>query len=301
MKIGILAWERDEFESRDLERVAKQMGHTPVLFLLDDVTVSWDQDLQRPTILLAGEQGEEFDVILSRVYLRGDHWRADTEKLQLLSNLEGVPMVDPAAPFIGAKSKLLMMQRLSQAGLHVPPTTLCRSIEEIKCLWSIYSKIVVKPSYGYGGNDVQRITDDFLGKQEMLQELLHRYETLLVQPFLPHPQGDMRVTVVGNEIVCSFRRIPQAPAWKANVAQGASVAPYEPTEAVRQIALKAAHAMGITIAGLDIIEYEGNYVIIEVNTVPGWYFLSSCEQEEIATKMLFHALQEADQKHARKE
>lgn len=301
MKIGIIAWEYDESESLDLERVARRMGHTPVLFMLDDVTVAWNEHLHRLDVLLYGERAEELDVIVSRVYLRRDRWQANTEKLFLLSNLEGVPMIDPAALFLRAKSKLLMMQMLNQAGLPVPPTTLCRSLEEIQHIQSIYGKIVLKPSYGYGGNDIERVTNDLDENKERIQELLACYHALLVQPFLPHPQGDMRVTVVGDEIGFSFRRIPQAGAWKANITQGALPAPYEPTEPVRELALKAARVMGITIAGLDIIEYEGDYVIMEINTVPGWFFLSPQKQEEAAATILRYAIQKATQFPKRKE
>lgn len=287
MKIGIIAWDYEESESLGLELAAKRMGHIPLLFTLDDVTVDWGNQLN---VRVRGEQAEALDVIISRVYLRSEVWQADTEKLMLLSNLNGVLMIDPAAPFIVAKSKLLMMQKLAHAGLCIPPTTLCRSLEEVRSVWSTYGHVVLKPSFGYGGNDVQRVDNDFTDKNEMIQYLLNCYKAVLVQPFLAHPQGDMRVTVVGDDIGFSYRRIPQLHAWKTNVALGASVAPYTPTPLVREIALKAAQTMDITIAGLDIIEYEGDHVIMEINTVPGWYPLQPNEQEEAAAKIIRYAI-----------
>lgn len=291
MNIGIIAWDEQEHESLTLEDGARKMGHTPLLFTLDDVVCS-DRNGQLD-VWVRGVPAAELDVIISRAQLRRETWDRDFEALMLLSNLPGVTILDPAPAFAAAESKLLGLQKLSQAGLPVIPTRQCYTIEAVKSEWERYGCIVVKPSFGYGGTDVERVDDNFEVKIPVLEDLLRRHKSLLVQPFVPHPKGDVRVTVVGDEVGFSFRRIPPPGKWKANVAMGASVAPFTPPPEMREIALRASRVMGITIAGLDIIERDGSYLIVELNTTPGWYPLSKAEQDEAVEKIISFAVQRA--------
>lgn len=291
MKIGILGWDDEEEESVHLEECVANLGQQSVRFTLDDVTCG-DRG-GRLDVLIRGTRAEELDVIVSRAQLRFDRWHTDLEKLTLLSNLDGVPMIDPADAFVAAESKLIGMQRLAQAGLRVPPTTQCWSVAEVHALWRTYGRIVLKPSFGFSGQDVERVDEDFDGKNALIDGLLQRYGSILVQPFLPHPQGDMRVTVVGRDVGFSFRRIPPPGKWKANVSKGAMVAPYTPTPRVREVALVAARTMGITIAGVDIIELDGEYVILEINNVPGWWPLWPEAREAAGLMVAQYAMRRA--------
>lgn len=291
MNIGIIGWDEQEHESLTLESGARRMGHSVLLFTLDDVLCS--EHGGRLEVLVKGQRASDLDVIISRAQLRRQTWDTDFEALMLLSNLPGVPILDPAPAFAAAESKLLGLQRLGQAGLPVIPTVQCRTMAALRSEWERYGRIVVKPSYGYAGTDVERVDDDFAEKAPLLEDLLHRYGSLLAQPFIPHPQGDVRVTVVGDAVGFSFRRIPPPGKWKANVAGGASVAPYNPPREMQEIALKASRAMGVSIAGLDIIEHNGGYVVVEFNTTPGWYPLSQDEQDEAVAKIIMSAVERA--------
>jgi ribosomal protein S6--L-glutamate ligase len=280
MKLGILGWDEQEHESIHLAEVARQLGHEATLFTLDDVTCTdWGGRLE---VLVNDRPTADLDVILSRAQLRLEHWQRDLERLTLLSNVEGVPVLDPATAFVAAESKLIGMQELGRAGIPVPPTMACTSLQHVRAASERWGRIVVKPSFGFGGEDVERLNGDY----HRARPLLERYGTILAQPFLPHPEGDIRVTVVGDDVAFSFRRIPAAGGWKANVAMGAHSVPYVPPPALQELAVRAARTMNITVAGLDVIRYGGLYVVLEINNVPGWHSLPEDKQFEAASRII---------------
>ncbi|MGO4752566.1 RimK family alpha-L-glutamate ligase, partial [Streptomyces sp. 2MCAF27] len=116
----------------------------------------------------------------------------------------------------------------------------------------------------------------------VIDRLLARYPVLVGQPYLPHPEGDVRITLVGDEAVLNCRRVPAGrERWKANVMQGAKAVPFEPSEELLDISRHAARVMGLSIAALDFLPTPDGYRIIEINNTPGWYFVDKADQRRI--------------------
>jgi ribosomal protein S6--L-glutamate ligase len=284
MRLGIVGWDYTEYESVHLLRASKARGHDATLFTLDDV--SWgrvgDDDYG---VLAAGLPAGEFDVIMSRAQLRRERWQSDLERLTLLSNLPGTPILDPAAEWVAAESKFIQMQRLGGAGVPVLPTVCCASVDDVRDAVGTWGDTVLKPSFGWEGNDVELVwAGDTL--PDAVGRVLGRYETVLAQPYIPHPQGDMRLTVVDGAVVLSFRRVPGAGAWKANLAQGARAEPLILSAELVELALAATTAMGTTIAGVDIMRCGDGYVVMEINNGPGWHPLADEQEWAVANAIV---------------
>lgn len=287
MNIGILAWDWDEPETLSLERVARAMGHEPHLFMLDDVEVSGARG--GLDVSVAGVALDDLDLVVSRVNLRNDRWQDDVEKLALIEDAR-TPVVDSLRPFLQAESKLIGLQRVARAGWPVPPTWLCRTVDDVRRVWSHAGPVVMKPSFNFGGSDVERAMDDFDAAVPAIERLLHKYPDVLVQPFLPHPGGSIRITVVGDELPLTITRIPPEGQWKANVALGAEIVDYDADTRAIEIARGAAAAVGVGIAGVDMVETAHDYAVLEVNNVPAWYSLPDETQNRIARTVIEYAL-----------
>lgn len=287
MRVGVVGWDRTEFESLHLVSTSRERGHEAELFTLDDV--SWGAVDDGYGVLAAGHRACDFDVIVSRAQLRRERWQSDLERLTLLSNLPDTPIIDPAAEFVAAESKFVQLQLIGAAGLPVLPTVCCASTGDVRDVLATWGDTVLKPSFGLEGNDVERV---WAGRElpAAAARLLERHGTVLAQPYVPHPGGDVRLTVLDDEVVLSFRRIPQRGGWKANVAQGARVEmlPDPPAELV-EMALRASRAMGITIAGVDVLPLRDGHVIVEINDGPGWHPLAAEDEAIMANAVLAYA------------
>jgi ribosomal protein S6--L-glutamate ligase len=269
MRVGLLAWDTEEVESNALCRFGKEQGHETTLFTLSDVGLRWSPS--GPEITVLGESAHNrFDFVLARTDLRREFVESDYELFHLLGAIPGLTVIDPAAAYFTNNSKLITLQRLAAAGFPVMPTRTCRDYQEVADAFGQWRKIVLKPTFTWGGTDVERIFD-LERSTSVIERLLDRYQVLACQPYIEHPQGDIRVTVVGDELPLTFRRIPEGgEQWKANVAQGAAAEVIPTPPELREMALAAAKLCQITVAGLDFLHTADGYRILEINNAPYW-------------------------------
>ncbi|MFP5023498.1 ATP-grasp domain-containing protein [Pseudonocardia phyllosphaerae] len=270
MHIGVLAYERDDPESIDLEEVGREIGHDTTLFVLDDVSCASSPDgglLPR----IAGVPASEFDVVLSRARIRPDRAQLDYDRYAMLCHVDGLTVLDPASVYLEAESKFLGLQRLSAAGLPIAPTRSCASVADVEQAFAEWGPIVLKPSFGLGGVDVERIRDRH-GCPAAAERLLAAYEQVVCQPYFPHPDGDVRVTIVGGRAPLVVHRVPAASDWRANVNMGAVAVPADVSPELIDISRRAAEVMGVTVAGLDFLPTGDGYRIVEFNNTPSWEF-----------------------------
>jgi ribosomal protein S6--L-glutamate ligase len=282
VRLGILGWDSDEFESLHLRAVGAAAGHDTSVFTLDDIT--WGPVPGGYGVLVAG-QVADFDVVLSRAQLRRDErWRHDMERYTMLSNLPGTVLLDPAEAYVAAESKFVQHQLLTQAGLPVLPTVQCSTVEQVGAALRRFGDTVIKPSFGWEGNDVERLrgTDSL---PPAVGERLERHGSVLAQPYVHHPDGDIRLTVVDGEVVLTFRRVPRGN-WRSNLAQGSVALPVEPPAELVDLALRATVAMGISTAGVDLLHTGERYVVVEVNNAPGWHPINPVEEAKVPTAQI---------------
>jgi ribosomal protein S6--L-glutamate ligase len=90
------------------------------------------------------------------------------------------------------------------------------------------------------------------------------HNTLYAQEYLAIDR-DLRVVVVGEEVVCAYWRIGRHGSLHNNVARGASVSFEDVPYAALQIVLQMAHTFGIDHAGFDIAFHDGQYYFFEFN------------------------------------
>ncbi|NMH68984.1 RimK family alpha-L-glutamate ligase [Bacillus sp. RO3] len=282
MLIGILGWDHEEFESVQLGKVSKELGYDTLLFSLQDIEM--DISASHKSIHVFGTDLKEFDVIISRAQLRKDYYQEDLQVLYSLNEYVDC-LIDHYSSFTLSESKLLTYQKLANHGFTVPDTFLCKDVGSIRRIFDHYSQIVIKPSFGYAGQDVEKIEKSFEQNEKLIETLLHKYGSVLVQEFIPHPDGDIRVTTLGDDAIVCFNRLPNDKTWKANVGMGATIERITPPQEVVDLGIEAAKCIGLQISGVDIVRSKGKYYIFEVNNCPGWYPLQE-DGEEVAREII---------------
>lgn len=125
--------------------------------------------------------------------------------------------------------------------------------------------IIVKPVDGSRGRDVMR----FESKEEALQFLQEHPKGFLAQEYVDI-DGDVRVFVVGGKIIGSMKRFVLDGDVRSNISLGAKAQPFALTPEMEKIAVDAAQAMNIEIAGVDLIHVQGKWKVLEVNHSPQW-------------------------------
>jgi hypothetical protein len=96
-----------------------------------------------------------------------------------------------------------------------------------------------------------------------------------LQRFVEHDETrhrDVRVCVVGDQIVGAMFRRAQEGEWRTNVAPGGDVedATGKLPEAVEDMAVRSAEVIGLDYAGIDIVEGSDGWHVLEVNPTAGF-------------------------------
>ncbi|MEW1718311.1 RimK family alpha-L-glutamate ligase [Streptomyces sp. NPDC093109] len=200
--------------------------------------------------------------------------RHDRE-VTLLRQLErmGATLINPLEGQLVCRNKVWQLQELGLAGLPVPDTLSYATAppEGVVRVAGLDAPCVVKSVSGYKGRQVFLAPD-----VRLLQDVsgaLAQETPYLFQEYVAHSHGrDLRLIVVDGETVAAVVRTSRDGGLASNIAQGGSavrcLGDHPRAEA---LAVRAARAVGLTVAGVDLLfTSPDGYTVCEVNAVPGW-------------------------------
>jgi ribosomal protein S6--L-glutamate ligase len=219
------------------------------------------------------------DLVIPRLNLR-TLTRGDLYILELLEG-EGVEYLNPIAGIEAARSKIITLQLLEAAGLPVPATVVVRSWDRLAEAHRLLGggRCVVKPGMGSQGRDVVRVE----GWVELEAEFRSRWTTdrhavVLVQEYLAPENGpawDLRVVLLLGQVVGAMRREAVGGDFRTNYSLGGAVTLVDPAPELVELARAATGALGLDLAGVDILVDRDGPRILEVNANPGWEGISA--------------------------
>ncbi|NOZ38895.1 MAG: RimK family alpha-L-glutamate ligase [Planctomycetes bacterium] len=199
----------------------------------------------------------------------------------------GVQVVNSPRAIEIAVDKYLTTAKLQAAGLLVPRTVACQTWElAMESFAALGGDVVVKPLFGGEGRGITRVDDEAIA-QRVFKTLEQIGAVIYLQEFIPHEGCDLRVMVIGDQLLGMRRRHPSD--WRTNISLGATAEPLEISDELAQLALRATDAVGTTIAGVDFLPgKDGRLYAIEVNAVPGWRALARTTGVDVGRAVLQH-------------
>lgn len=209
-------------------------------------------------------------------------------RMDVLQRLEasGVLVLNSPRALEAAIDKYLSLARIEAAGLPVPPTAVCETLERaLSHFEALGGDVVVKPLFGSEGRGVERVSSRREAESKF-REIEAAGAVIYLQRFVRHPGHDYRVLTLGGAVLCAMRRLA-AGGWITNVARGARPEAMEAGPELASLALAAARAVGAEVAGVDIVpDEEGRPWVLEVNAVPGWRAIGPTTGVDVAAEVL---------------
>ncbi len=199
----------------------------------------------------------------------------------------GVRVVNSAVAIEHGVDKYYTSARLHDAGLPTPRTVVAERFDDAMSAYQeLGGDVVVKPLFGSEGRGIVRVTEADTAYRTFRALELGRY-VYCIQEFVPHGHEDIRAFVVGGDVIGTMLR--RASGWKTNASQGAIGERLEPDDRVVELSLRATHLVGAEHAGVDILRGDdGEYSVIEVNTIPGWRALRAATGVDAAQCLVDH-------------
>jgi RimK family alpha-L-glutamate ligase len=209
----------------------------------------------------------------------------------IIKQMEATPdvaVINTHDAVVRSRDKLLAHQVLAEASIPFPKTVLARQPADVAKMVRLVGgpPVILKLISGTHGKGVM-LGRDLEAIEAALETVWALNETLLIQEYVAERPGtDIRVIVVGGRALGAMRRSAKLGRFRANVHQGAIVEAIELDDRMEWLALRAAEAMGLDIAGVDLVEGADGYSVIEVNSGPGFEGFEKATGVNVAVEML---------------
>lgn len=272
MNIAILSNGNINYSTLRLKEEAERHGHRVKVIKYKNCYVSIDE--QHPKVIYRGREIGNFDVFIPRIasYMT----RYGTAVLRQLE------MANPQAFFMNrsiaitrARDKLRSTQLLARAGVAIPKTVFSRNETDIDVLLDEIggTPAIIKLARGTHGNGVVLAETIKAAKSVMQAFYLSDSDgtNVLLQEFVKESAGtDIRAFVVGSQVVASMKRQSLDDDFRSNLHKGGLGEIVKLTPDERKTCIKAAKAMGLTVAGVDFMRSNRGALVLEVNASPGF-------------------------------
>jgi ribosomal protein S6--L-glutamate ligase len=285
MKIAILSNGNGNYSTKRLKEVAQSRGHEVRVIKYRDCYASIEQN--NPKVSYKGEDLGQYDAIIPRI--ASNMTRYGTAIVRQLE-MQGVYSVSSSIAINRSRDKLRSMQLLAKAGVGIPKTVVSRNTTDIDDLLDHLggTPVIIKLARGTHGNGVV-LAETRKAAKSVLQAFYLTNDdgtNILLQEFVKESAGtDIRAFVVGSRVVASMKRQSLDDDFRSNLHKGGEGTAIKLTEEERKMAVKAAKAMGLNIAGVDMMRSERGPLILEVNASPG-FGIEKVTGRDVATEVI---------------
>jgi ribosomal protein S6--L-glutamate ligase len=211
--------------------------------------------------------------------------------------MQGMYTVSSSIAINRTRDKLRSMQLLSKAGVAIPKTVFSRNTADIDDLIEMVGgvPVIIKLARGTHGNGVVLAETKRMAKSALQALYLHNEDgtNILLQEFIKESAGtDIRAFVVGGRVVASMKRQSLDDDFRSNLHKGGEGTVVKLTEEERKMAVKAARAMGLNVAGVDMMRSARGPLVLEVNASPG-FGIEKVTGRDVATPIIEYIEQNA--------
>lgn len=260
LTVGVLSLHSSK-ESKAILNAVDDLGYGTEWLRSENTTV----DITDGTATLE----PDVDIVVNRLLLSKEGQPA--EALGLATTLDRLrPMLNTPTATMTAIHKFATGSALAEAGVPVPDALLALSGETLNAGRARFGpEVVYKTAIGTHGGGTWKLDFD-----EPVNPMVGSRQAFL-QEFIEHDKSrhhDLRVYVVGERVVGAMNRYAAEGEWRTNVALGGDVedATEDLPEEVVEIARRATDVVGLDYAGVDIVEGEDGFFVLEVNPTAGF-------------------------------
>ena len=255
MKLGILSQDIRLYSTSRLFETAKKRGHDTevVSYLRCYMNIA----KAKPRIFFQGRE-INFDVVIPRIAATWTFYGAAVVRQ---FELMGALSANSSASISRSRDKLRALQLIGNSGVEMPITGyvhLSRDIESVL-------RTVGTPPY------VIKLLEGTQGRGVVLTETM---------------EAAISAIVVGDKVVASMKRIAKPGEFRSNVHLGGKVEDYKLNSQEEESAIKAAKVLGLSVAGVDLIQSNRGPLVLEVNSSPGLEGIEKATGIDVANEII---------------
>ena len=266
MKIGVLSRGPKLYSTRRLVEAAQERGHETRV--IDTLRCYMNMATAKPSINYRGERLDDFDAVIPRIGASITFYgTAVVRQFEMM----GVYSINESVAISRSRDKLRSMQLLARRDIGLPVTGFAHTADDIPDLINMVggAPLVVKLLEGTQGVGVV-LCETRKAAESVIEAFFGIDVNIMVQEYIEEAGGaDVRCFVIGDRVVAAMRRQAKPGEFRSNLHRGGSAETARISPAERRTAVGAARAMGLNVAGVDLIRSNHGPLVLEVNSSPG--------------------------------
>ena len=284
LRIALLASDAELYSNRRLLEAGEERGHRMEFLNVKQCYMRLDP--QNPEMhYRGGNVLERIDAVIPRIRPSVTFYGcAITRQFESM----GIRVLNAAEPIKRSRDKLLASQLFVRHGLSMPVTGFASSPLDTKDLIKMVggAPLILKLLEGAQGRGVV-LAETQKAAESVINAMKSLNANLLVQEFIKEAGGkDLRCFVIGNKVVSAIERTAAVGDFRSNIHQGGSAQAVRIRPEERKLAVAATRALGLDVAGVDIIRSERGPLLLEVNSSPGLEGIETATGKDLAGQMI---------------
>lgn len=291
MKLVVLSANPNLYSTKRLIEAGEKKGHE--MLVIDHTKCDLVIEKKNPCIIYKGAEISDIDGVIPRigasVTFYGTAVVRQFEMMKIFTATESQALVR-------SRDKLRSLQILSRAGLGLPKTVFSNYSKNVGSVIDHVggAPVVIKLLEGTQGLGVV-LADNRNSAESILEAFNGLQARVIVQEFIKEAMGaDLRAFIVDGVVVGAMKRQGKEGEFRSNLHRGGSANIIELTDEEENAALKAAKAMGLGVAGVDLLQSARGPLILEVNSSPGLEGIESATGKDIAGQIIKYVERNAD-------
>lgn len=283
MNIKILSANANLYSTQRLVEAAKARNHD--VEIINHAKCDIVIEKKKPVIIYKGHKLEHTDAIIPRigasVTFYGTAVVRQFEMMHVFTTTESQALVR-------SRDKLRSLQILSRAGLGLPKTVFTNYSKNVKEIVDHVggAPVIIKLLEGTQGIGVI-LVDSRKAAESVIEAFNNLQARVIVQEFIKEAGGaDIRAFIVDGQVVGAMKRQGKEGEFRSNLHRGGTASVIKLTDEEETAALKAAKAMGLGIAGVDMLQSARGPLILEVNSSPGLEGIEAATGKDIANSII---------------
>jgi ribosomal protein S6--L-glutamate ligase len=284
LRIGVLASNPELYSNRRIMEAGEMRGHE--MHFLNLKYCYMKLDAHTPEIHYRGGRIlNDFDAVIPRIRPSMTFYGcALTRHFEALK----VFCLNSSSAITQSRDKLYSLQLLLNSGIDIPTTGFANSPLDTNDLIKMVGgpPLIVKLLEGTQGKGVV-LAETKKAAESVINAFKSLNANILVQEFIKEANGkDLRLFVIDGKVVAAIQREALPGEFRANIHLGGTASIIRATSEEKRIAVKAAKAMNLKVAGVDIIRSSKGPLLLEVNSSPGLEGIEGATNKDIAGEMI---------------
>jgi ribosomal protein S6--L-glutamate ligase len=283
MKIAILSQDPSLYSTKRLKEAGEKQGHE--MRVINYLRCYMNITSLRPSVFYNGKPLEDFDAIIPRIGASKTFYgTAVVRQFEVM----GVFSMNESQAISRSRDKLRCLQILAREGISLPVTGFAHATQDIDGLIEIVggAPLVIKLLEGTQGIGVV-LAETYQAAKSVIEAFRNLDANILVQEYIKEAQGsDIRCFVVSGKVIAAMKRQGAKGEFRSNLHRGGQAEQIRLTPEERSTAIRAAKAMGLRVAGVDLLRSNHGPVVVEVNSSPGLEGIETVTGIDVAGKII---------------